>query len=213
MKVLLLILSSNGEYYRAFKETWKSYMNSHKHIDSFFIELHPDISSLEKDDNVLAFEGEESFMPGCLQKTVLAMQKYIDEYDYVVRTNLSSVVHLPRLYKCLEQISDPLYYAGVNGYHQGIRYCSGALFIMSKNVASYVSQHADINSSLIDDVCIGHLITQKYGLIHGSLHRQESILGNIEIEDPTCFHYRFKSSNRHHDIKLHREYTELIYFQ
>ena len=211
MKVLLLILSSNGEYYRAFKETWKSYMNSHKHIDSFFIELHPDISNLEKDDNVLAFEGEECIVPGCLQKTVWAMQKYLGKYDYVVRTNLSSVIHLPRLYKHLEKITDPIYYAGYVGHENGIIFGSGAMYIMSKEVAFYAAQNASTDHDMMDDVYIGSLIGRKYGYMLKPLKRQSCLLGNINVDNSTCFHYRFKSSDRGKDNILHKQCAAKIY--
>jgi len=190
-------------------------MDSQTNIDSFFIELHPDTSLIASDDRVLAFEGEDSFEPGCLQKTILAINKYIIngecEYDYVVRTNLSSVIHLPRLYEHLERVTDPIYYAGYMGYHRGISFCSGALFIMSKEIATYVGKNAYMYSMVPDDVYIGDLITQKYGYIHRSLNRQECGKGDINVEDPMCFHYRFKSSNREEDVELHRECVEMIY--
>jgi len=168
MKVLLLIISSSGEPYDTFKETWKGYMNSHENIDSYFIELDPDIGEemiIDRRNSTIIFRGEESIVPGCLLKTVLAMRKYVDKYDFIVRSNLSSLVHLPRLYKHLQKIDIPLYYAGVLGNHYGIIFASGALFIMSKEIAKYIADHTDITNTMFDDVYIGNLITQKYGYI------------------------------------------------
>jgi len=186
-------------------------MNIHENIDSFFMELHPDTTTIEEEENLLAFEGEECIIPGCLQKTMLAMQKYVGQYDYVVRTNLSSVIHLPRLYRYLEKITDPLYYAGYIGYDNGVIFGSGALFIMSKEIASYTVQNARVDHGVVDDVYIGSLISHGYGHILQRLNRQSCLEGNINVDDESCFHYRFKSFDRGQDVILHKQCAAKIY--
>ena len=214
MRVLLLIISSPGESYDTFKETWKCYMNLHENIDSYFIELHPNIEEemvVDHMNSTIIFRGEESTVPGCLLKTVLAIRKNVDKYNFIVRSNLSSLIHLDRLYKHIQNITHPLYYAGFLGNHHGIIFASGALFIMSQEIAKCVSNHADITNITLDDVYIGNLISQKYGHMIVPLPRQESLFHKINVFDEGCFHYRFKTSDRTIDAFTHKKCADLMY--
>ncbi len=211
MKVLLLIISSPGEAYDIFKETWKTYMHLHGDMDSFFIELRPDAPEYGLlEGATILFQGEECIIPGCLRKTILALRKYRDQYDFVVRTNLSSIIDLPRLYDYLQESPNRTCYAGYHGYYGSIQFCSGALFVMSRDIASYVADNADIASTLPDDVYIGGLIMNRYGVIYRLLNRHDYSAGNVDIQAPACFHYRFKSEDRMEDTEMHKKYATLV---
>lgn len=211
MKVLLLILSSPSKTYDGFKETWKSYMKCHPNVDSYFIELEQKKQALSEDGFTLTFTGSESVIPGCLNKTLLALNHFKEMYDFVVRTNLSSLVHIPRLFEYLTKLKKERIYAGITGHYYTWKFRSGALFVMSKDIASFVAEKGNIHHELHDDVYIGLIIQQNYGEIGIPLNRQSITERSIDIDDVECFHYRFKSDDRLKDVQNHRTFAQKIY--
>jgi len=105
-KVVILIIASISESYNLFVECWKEYMNLFPEVKCYFLYSDPTIEAdMMVYDNILVYKAEESFVPGIFQKTVSAMnfcQKYFN-YEYIVRTNLSTFIHIPRL---LNYLSD-----------------------------------------------------------------------------------------------------------
>jgi hypothetical protein len=230
MRLLVLILSSPGPIYQKFKENWKKC--EHPSIDRYFIEYSESIPEDHQitEDSIL-IKGTDSFIPGCLAKTVQSLN-LIDptKYDYIIRTNLSSVIHFQRLIAHLETQATDGYYAGVNGKHQPedrkqkyftdqypganpniIDFCSGALFIMSPDVAKVVASDIHyMDSPIIDDVYIGLIIQERIkGIELLSLNRMMN--ENVNVEDASHYNYRFKSNDRSIDIQRHLNTIELIY--
>ena len=103
-KVILLIIASNGDGYDQFKEYWRSYMNRFSGVRSFFVYSDPSIiSDMYVTNDSITHRSTESLRPGILYKTIAAMSvcSTLFEYDYILRTNLSSFIHIPRLLKYL----------------------------------------------------------------------------------------------------------------
>jgi hypothetical protein len=98
---------------------------------------------------------------------------FFPEYDYVWRTNLSSVLDFEGLEKYLSSISltKSLYagYIGLGSLNNGSStfFASGAGFLMSRDVAMYLVENKDfLRWDLIDDVAIGALLEPRFGLKH-----------------------------------------------
>jgi hypothetical protein len=74
-------------------------------VKSFFLYADNTIENdLLIDEHSITYKCEESYIPGILFKTI-AGKKFCQRtmtYDYMVRTNLSSVIHIPRLITFLE---------------------------------------------------------------------------------------------------------------
>lgn len=107
MQILVLIISSYTlPIYKYNKEIWRLYMNTFPNIDSFFIEYNQELEDLyilEKD--TLYFKGEESF-ENIIHKTLNSLEFFINnnsikKYDFVIRSNLSTVCDFDMLQKCL----------------------------------------------------------------------------------------------------------------
>lgn len=211
MKVLLLIISSPGNEYKRFEDLWRYYMFCHKDIDAYFIEFRKQNDIYKLEDSKLYLQGEESIIPGCFRKTISSMKHLnYDDYDFVVRTNLSSMIQLHRLMLYLEEMPRTLYYAGCQGKYKNIPFCSGALFIMSKDIAEFLcSGDYTISNNLIDDVQIGDIINKQYGYIHKSLERQD--VKNDSVINNSVFHYRFKTANRLNDISNYSRFLKETY--
>ena len=94
ISILVLIISDDSnETYALNREIWKKYMNIHQNITSYFITFndHVDKEYPYIDGNTLYFKGRESF-DNIIHKTIYAFEFFKNKnYDYVLRTNLSSL--------------------------------------------------------------------------------------------------------------------------
>ena len=181
---------------------------------------------LDVANKTLYVRGDECLIPGILHKTVEALSFFLREaaslepsfesmgfkgvsyaeydefpYDYVWRTNLSSVLDFAGLErfisssKALDVGTNSLYagYIGLGSLNNGSPtfFASGAGFLMSRDVAMYLVSNRDyLRWDIIDDVAIGALLEPRFGLMH--LERcwvqSEHIVAEKDV-----FHFRCES--------------------
>ena len=203
MKVLMLILSSPSLHpvYASLKEVWASYMNANSAINSFFIEYHPE-KNMAVEGNTIYIKGRESYHPGCREKTIDALKFFLNgdvKYDYIIRTNISSLWNFTALLKYLETLPKINVYSGIIGKHRSQRFVSGSGFIMSPDVASrVVDNRAMMNrSNVLDDVDIGFMMEhKKIPFTAGNRYDIYSMdMFNSYVFDNSVYHYRIKWSN------------------
>jgi hypothetical protein len=140
----------------------------------------PNISNLESDydidGNILYIKGKESFLPGVLEKTLKAFKYYendLDNYDYIIRTNISTIVDFQLLAKELHE--NPInFYGGGNkrvlqwtggGINDskwfGTEYIEGTAIIFSREAIKYIITHDHlIRKDIIDDVSFAILMRE-----------------------------------------------------
>jgi hypothetical protein len=107
-KLIILIIASHGEgqsHYDVFKKCWEEYMNRFPDVKCFFLYSDENIESdIFVNKNSITHKSKESLVPGILHKTnagkYFCHKKF--KYDFLLRTNLSSFVHIPNLLKYLE---------------------------------------------------------------------------------------------------------------
>ena len=156
----------------------------------------PNISNLESDydmdGNILYIRGKESFLPGVLEKTLKAFKYFeneLDNYDYIVRTNISTIIDFKLLAQELEK--NPIqFYGGGNkrvlqwtggGINDstwfGTEYIEGTAIIFSKDAIRYIilNDHL-IKKDIIDDVSFAIFMRE---------HRPD-----IKVQD-LCKHFIF----------------------
>jgi hypothetical protein len=133
------------------------------------------------DGNMLYINGEETYIPGILNKTLSAMEiittKLNIEYEFILRTNASTVIDYYELFKYLNRhnfdIENKYYYIGFyynlswydykngiydNTYH-GTRFCNGTFMLINKRlILNIVNNSEKLLRNLIDDVSIGQYI-------------------------------------------------------
>jgi hypothetical protein len=166
---------------------------------------------LDVANKTLYVRGDECLIPGILHKTVEALSFFLssgDTYDYVWRTNLSSVLDFEGLERfissskaldvgtnSLDVGTNSLYagYIGLGSLNNGSStfFASGAGFLMSRDVAMYLVENKEfLRWDLIDDVAIGALLEPRFGLMH--LERcwvqSEHIVAEKDV-----FHFRCES--------------------
>ena len=159
MKVLMLVISSQSQpVYRHHKAIWETYMKSHPDIECYFIEFNPAVLSPLLTSNTLFLRGRETYL-GILDKTFRALDYFTrrKHYDYVIRTNLSSVWIFPKLMRFLETVPRAGLYGGCIGNNQAWPYISGAGITLSWDVVQLLlrNRHLAYVNKYIDDVDIG----------------------------------------------------------
>jgi hypothetical protein len=162
MKVLVLIISSNTQpIYDEHKKLWLSYMNSNPQLECYFIQYRDGSQQIE--GNTFWLRGNESY-PGILIKTLDTLDFFLkkDKYDFIFRTNLSSVLNFNQLLKHLETLPKEKVYNGFIGKHINIPFVSGSGIIMSSDVAKLLVENRKMAESvkIIDDVDIGHTLSK-----------------------------------------------------
>lgn len=185
MKILNLVLySETQECYGDMMNVLSSFYNKNSSgssgssdtVRTIYYKYSPTIGSdyVMKDD-VLHIKGNESFVPGILNKTLKAFQfvlrtGLIDDFDYIIRSNISTVINFDLLVKELHE--NPLVYYGGGLIHTlrwrdpnagikddqycGTSFANGTSIMMTKEALRYLIDNKDlIKKDIVDDVAIG----------------------------------------------------------
>jgi len=148
---ILVIASSNLGIYAEHEACWRSYATSHPAITVYFLRQREDIDTPRIEGNTLWTPGAER-LERVFEKTVAAFQFLSPaSYDFLVRTNLSSVWHFPNLVRVCERLPSTGVFCGVLG-NPGI---SGAGMLLSPDVVTSLSQGAVRERSIWDDIDFG----------------------------------------------------------
>ena len=179
-KIIILIIASGGDGYDQFKEHWRSYMNKFSGVRSFFIYSDPTIvADMHVTNDSISHRSIESLRPGILYKTIAAMSvcSELFKYDYIVRTNLSSFIHIPRLLMYLD--AQRLYeYAG--GHFNNLPDHPNKAYEHSI-VNQYIGQKLDSRFIFLHGACFilsKDLITRMMGIV-GAKPERVAIAENV----------------------------------
>jgi hypothetical protein len=179
--------------------------------------------------------GEESIVPGVLDKTLLALKYFenrFDQFEFVIRPYVSSFLVYPRLKKYLKRQQKekfygghPLFfpdYEGIKGNH--LNYSSGACPIFSIDLAKYLVSCAEFYIGVpdskynSDDLLLAKAIKQTgVNLTPFKSCFIEKFASPFRIVPSTSkeiFHFRIKlPQNVGHILerKVHRELYEIFY--
>lgn len=191
MKVLMLIISSDTEtIHTGHREVWSRYMNSNPQIECYFMQYRDGPQAVE--GNTIWLQGVESFQK-IISKTIDCMDYFLTKqsYDFVVRTNLSSVWNFTVLLKYLETLPREKVYNGFIGYHNNVRFASGSGYIMTPDVCKVLIENRQIAESFpeLDDVAVGYTL-HKFNINPWPCIRTDSLK-----YDEDAYHYRCKLTN------------------
>ena len=177
LKILVLIIASDNQpVYLKLQELWRSYMHKDpQHITAYFIKGDPNLPYLyDIDHDIIWSQVKESIKPGVINKTLVsfeAMLPKIREYDYIVRTNLSSFYVFDRLLTYLKDCPREKFYAAhIQGYNavrlpaETFYIGSGCGFIVTPDLIELMVAHKQFfmnNKSFWDDQLIGIFLHNK----------------------------------------------------
>lgn len=190
IKAVILIIASNldtDDRYKSAYESWKKYMNKHKNIDCYFLELKEDLDSdLIKKGNHIYVKGKETKTPGILDKTMITMNSMKNDYDYFIRSNISTLWNLDKLYSFLMELpennvhySNSIFPEGGAGAKRVSDFGQGTDIIISKDIAKNICDmyqkykdkpyeqwpnYKERCGNPMDDTIIGYMVEQVSGV-------------------------------------------------
>lgn len=246
-KILCLIIASESSEYDQMAQQWRTHIAKVRKaglsIQFYFLRCSNTVScpTLDTSTDTFTIPGDESLIPGIFNKTMQALLETIDlDYDYLLRTNLSSFFKFQTLIQYLNtQPSDN--YTGTfleisneqlemtlkGGFQIKIRvpFLNGAAFIMSKNVVSkmvkiYTCMTPTELSYIItlpDDVAISMLVAGFYDWSNMRVLPRVESNTQITLYDipPDWFHVRLKTgkeNERGRDIaNMTRLVEQIVY--
>lgn len=103
MKILLLILFSYSEIYNQMLEIQRNYIHTNDNIDAYFIVFNEEQSEeIQIIEDIISIKGKETYT-NILYKTLKSLEyifsNFLTKYDFVVRSNISTIINLNNLYK------------------------------------------------------------------------------------------------------------------
>lgn len=223
IKLFNLIVFSEREDYNQMKELLRGYFKN-KNIRYYFCTFSPNIEeewSLE-DNDTITFKGEESFIPGILNKTIKALEICDrEDYDYVVRTNISSIINFDilreELFKTPLDYSGPLYYdrmclnpnMGItedkSKLYASHHWIAGICIVLSRKAVKMILEDREkiLSYGIVDDVAVGIYFHQRFinekDLTRGVLGHKLWEMNNSTFV-PGKIVYRNKFKNLDHNI-------------
>ncbi len=166
MKILNLVLySDNDEIYVQMYQALSGYYKGFSDVSTYFYKYNENISgNIEITGDIINIKGRESYTPGILNKTIDAFMLFknngeYEKYDYIIRSNISSIVNFRLLSEQLEL--NPVEYYGSTNIgnitldNTNIPFASGTNIIMSKKgYMTLVDNINLLNRAYIDDISI-----------------------------------------------------------
>jgi hypothetical protein len=235
---VFVITSDHFPVYLELQKMWQLYSEkAPEQVSIYFLRADPDLATTHRiESDVIWAKTSEGWSPdsaGIINKTVLSMEALLlqsPDFDYVLRTNLSSFYHFPRLLKTLEILPRTRCYYGSSTNGDADAVGSGCGFIMSRDLALMLVEHKQElldRKQPQDDQIVG-----KFFFSHNIPLLQHSRLDLLSLDDwysyqdkipPDIFHFRIKVVDRWapplpgnneyrvmDDIYIHRKLHELF---
>jgi hypothetical protein len=234
MKLLILSIYSNDKKYNEMLKIQRSYVHQYPNVNYYFICLRKQTNLIEIEKDIIYVKGEEALL-NITYKTIEALNYALQhiEFDYMIRTNMSTIINIPALIKYCSSITKKSIYTGGNfmslqwfDYKSGIKdkklfgtnFFQGTSIIMSKNVVSYLVKHRKkIRYDIVDDIAFGLFIATYLpsAFVTDKLITFEKVPKNVRLDqlDKHTIFFRnrdYNSSNRKGDIKNMRSIRSMF---
>jgi hypothetical protein len=206
--VNIVIYNDAHEHERSMKLELVRLARRTRDVKSLFVSLSPWCSVAHERDGVLHVPGNESFVPGILHKTMEAFAYCARhfEFDFVVRSNISTVIDFPRL--PIHELTDPVVYASAYVWNKEDRanaFASGTNIILNRAAVEFLLAYRDrLDHGVIDDVAIYRALTTV------AAPRQLSTEMVWNGEDRAGVVFRSRSDDRADDVARMRRIVDRI---
>jgi hypothetical protein len=183
MKILHIIIYSNskfsdnikdGTYEKMQKVLSNYYKKFNDNVLTYFVKYNESVKSTYGteyyiENDIIYINGKETFIPGILEKTLLSF-KYLNnfDYDYLIRSNISTIIEFNRLISYLEKNPIDYYGAGklvnlqwtgggiFDSTWYGTLFASGTSIIFTKKAVDEIVNNMNlVRMDIIDDVSLG----------------------------------------------------------
>lgn len=231
-KYLVLRLYNSTEAYDLMKQHHLKYDNS------IFVTYDTTIEHdwiYDEDTRTIKIKGEETFIPGILNKTIKAIEICLHKFkfDVLIRSNMSTVIDMNAIRNQVDPMNGPVFggptkilrwldeKSGVTAEKNlnGTSFVSGTGIVMSRDICtSLIANQSKIRKDLIDDVSISIFINT---VLMQPITLYSSYIESTDIIYNQSF-YRFNTYDRMQDsnniaelynkLKLHYTKSETILF-
>jgi hypothetical protein len=238
--MVVIVIANENDFYNKFVNFyWKDFIEFSEYIYDIKIVLTygQEYSNNLNESNVFINQIKDSAVPGCLIKTIKAME-YIEEnfdYNYILRCNISCFFIISKLIETRKKMDKNNVYAGViEKTNYSFEFISGACIWFSRDNINFILKNKELlDYNIPDDVSIGKLMKEKKKT---KLNRLDIVspenwisssdrleikktLSNDEIAtllneavNKNYFQLRIKiQNNRNIDIQIVSELTNLLY--
>ena len=214
-KVVILIIYSVSNVYKQILQLQKMHLSQFD-IQYYFVQMREQENEIEIDDTMIYIKGKESIL-NILYKTVKAME-YISNnviFDYLIRSNISTIINVIELIEFLKLAPTKLFYAGgaicnlqlldpiggiCDNTLMGTDYVMGTSIIFSKDLIDVII-NVNLRYDIVDDVSFG-LIMKKLNIKINTYITSYINISKLNLNQITnnYIFYRNKSENRYKDI-------------
>jgi hypothetical protein len=208
------------------KRLTRMYMCKYSYnINFFFVESDPNIRpDMEIIGNDIFIKNKETYIPGIFIKTIKAL-KYINDnynYDYLIRTNVSSFFNIENMLKYLSNLPKEKYAIGftLNLPKYG-NFLHGTSTIITKDISHYLYQYYNNFDLKIEDDVLISLILKSQNITLNVLDESQIqflIDDNYDeskpkfLEHDNILYYRIKNNkDRNIDIMYFKFLLNKIY--
>jgi len=239
MKFLVLIIAHRHDVWSQFRPDLERCLNLYPSVDYRFIYLDPELTDARIGPTEFVFPGIEDSIPGVLIKTMdalMILESELRNYDYVIRTNLTTIIRYDLLEEWLNTHRDWQYtgywltteclqdYNIVSTAQNMLTYCAGTAVIIRQNLALHLTRLRHRLDYLIqDDRAIGKFFRDYVGLEENQGLTQEQVffmdnylteeenkkLIRLGMKDKVIM-YRMKSEDRTKDQKCQAYTVDLL---
>jgi len=224
-KILNLVLYSRDHIYDQMYTMLSNFYRRYRFLDTIFYVFDSSITNeYEREGDILKIKGSESLIPGVLDKTIKAFlwvneNLCINDYDYIIRSNISSIVEFDKCKTVLDQNKFDYgsfllftlewideYYGICNKKYFGTKFASGTNIILKKDVFLYILNNIHkLDYSIVDDVAIGVLVKNIPNIIYSNFNSKQYYTFISETNKYTGLNnyivFRNRNKNRYGDIE------------
>ena len=233
MKILILVIYSNNQkYYTDMLEIQRRYIHKYENVEAYFVQ-----SSFEHNEEVFidndiihvrSKEDNYTILYKCLRAMGTLKNLYKKEYDFTIRTNISSLINIPKMIELLSLFQDKEYLyagdiAGLERFNRHIRFALGTAIILSQKLANkMIAEMRKFNHTIEDDVSFGLFVEEHIPIAFDNTLKLAPVVFythtlcngyNSTLNDFIDFKknnnvdyiiYRNKTANRHNYVKIMR---------
>ena len=230
MRVLHLVLYSPGNhnYDRMMHATKTWYKQWSDRITTYYYWYDPTVKEvlMDPDEMTLRLPGKDTYV-GILDKTLDAFRHFFnkhDGFDFVVRSNISTVLNLVNLLPIMIALEQRLFYGGshimevksvsgstvVDKSVLPLSFVQGTNIILRKDAVLHLLEHAkDLNREIEDDASIGLFFREEALLHNKGLHFLPQQVGSqfahfssgYNVNNVTAFRNHHFHSDRDEDAR------------
>lgn len=165
----LVLFSKDKKYYTHMANITKTwYARFHDKCKTVYYYRDPDVTEPILEDGVfLRLPGKETYTPGILDKTLQAFEYFFhaEDYDYVIRSNVSSVVNLPHLLNLISNQKGEFFYGGTHVMESDnisgkklatpLQFAQGTCIVLHRDAIALLLKHQErLNREIEDDPSI-----------------------------------------------------------